>query len=738
MIPTSQLETINNRIRAAIKRRQLSYALEQLDSMAQSASAPWTVKKEVDALRESYSFLRRYALDNVEDPERETMFNNLLSSVARISESIVRLSLVPDSPKQYFSVLRYEQMQPDSSLPQLLKQLEDTADRLSLASLSSNPYSESPEIKRLNGDCDRISRRTFDYIWVSYPLTVDDEKALISFLSNDRIRIELREHLLSAVMLGGMEYYDERRMVILAKVYLSGIKRMEVKALVALVLSIWMQRGSLSGRSFCNIMAAVSERDTWKDDLKMVFLNLVRTRDTDRIARTMNEEVIPQMMKLRPEIFKKFKDLESIDDLSALEDNPDWENLLSNSGVADKLKELNELQSEGGDVMLSTFSSLKLFPFFHNVSNWFLPFYLEQSNVSAVLGESAADLGEMIDMAPLLCDSDKYSMVLSLDRLPAANRRMMLEQFRMQSVNVAELRNSMLNPEMQSRSNVANRYIQDLYRFFTLYRKKNEFRNPFASPINLAAVPLLSAYLNDNDALEAVAEFYFRRKYYAEAYNVFRLLLNDATAGSASMMQKAGYCCQQLGNPQQAYEWYKKSELLAPDSEWTVKRIAQTLRLLGRHAEAIPYYERLSKSTPEDVPLALNLGHCYLAVGDYNKALQSYYKAEYFDSKRNRALRPLAWCTFVEGDYEKSLKYYDRILADKPDDSDFLNAGHLAMAMKDYRRAASLYRRYLQAHNFDIAALDKALEADMAHLRNAAVDPLMLAIAVDAAQYPES
>lgn len=736
MISATQLENISNRVHDAVEKKRVSYALEQLESMAQSAMASWMLKDEINSLKEQFGYLRRYALDNIDDPERKAMFDRLLASIDRLSKSVVRESLIADSPRLYFSVLRYEQLQSDSSLSVLLPQLEDLADRMAMASLSPNPFGISAEIKNLHSEFERIARRAFDLVWVTYPLTVDDENSLMSFLNNERVRIELREHILSAVMLGALEYYDERRLKIMAKVYLSATPHIEIKALVALLISIWMQRDSLTNGTLNLIMDSLRERKEWSEDIKMAFLNLVRTRDADRITRTMNEELIPQMMKLRPEVFKKIRDVDAIDDISSLVENPEWDELISNSGVTEKLKELNELQSEGGDVMLSSFSSLKSFPFFNNVSNWFLPFYLEQGEVSRILGESAADLGEMIDALPVLCDSDKYSMVMSIETMPKESRRMMLEPLKMQAMNVAELRNSVLNADVQSRGNIANKFIQDLYRFFTLYRKKNEFNNPFASPINLASVSLFAEDLKGNDALEAVAEFYFKRKYFAEAYDAYKLLI-ETSDHTVSLMQKMGFCCQQLNDSQSAYEWYKKSELLSPDSNWIAKRLAQTLRVLGRYSEAIPYYERLSNEATEDVGLALSLGHCYLAEGEYKKALQAYYRAEYFDTKHQRALRPLAWCTFIEGDYEKSKKYYERVLAGNPDDNDYLNAGHLAMAMANYREAAKCYRQYLQHHNFDVEKLDNAIKADSKHLVNAGIDSIMLALVMDAAQYPE-
>lgn len=732
MIKTSQLRAINDLIEKALSGGHLSEALGQLEAMATITKAPWNVRSEIERLKQSYGYLRRYALDGVVDPERERMLGEITAGILAQGEAMMRLSEVEESPRQYFSIIRYERLQPDSSITGLLASYRKLTNELSMVMLTA-PV--SPEMDDLMHRHDDVRNRMFNLLWVSHPLTADEAESVGSFILDREVRVELRAHLMAAVMLGAMEYYDERRMILLAKTYMNGDEGLETKALVALVLAMWVQRRALSGRGFRAVMDVVRERKGWREDLKMVFLNLVRTRDTDRISRTMTEDVIPKMMKLRPEILRKFKDLDNPDEMSSIEDNPEWAELLDKTGVADKLRELNDLQTEGSDVMLSTFQSLKMFPFFHQVANWFLPFYVEQTDAASILGDSAEDLGEVIGMAPMICDSDKYSMVFSLERLPRANRRMMLEQFRMQNIDVVELRNTMLNPELTSRSIIANHYIHDLYRFFTLYRRKGEFKNPFATPINLAAVPMLSADLTDSEALDAVGEFYFKRGYYTEALDVFMLLDADS-APSNVRLQKIGYCRQQLGHLEEALDCYRKSELLAPESLWTQRRIAQCLKLLGRHAEALPYFERLATAKPQDLNLALNLGHTYLALGKFDLALKCYFKVEYLEGDAHRSWRPIAWCSFVEGDYERAEKYYGKILDDTPSATDFLNRGHLFMAQGRFNEAAIYYGRFIEANGGDIAKLDSAINSDMPYLRKANVDPTMIALVADAAQYP--
>jgi hypothetical protein len=112
----------------------------------------------------------------------------------------------------------------------------------------------------------------------------------------------------------------------------------------------------------------MKERKGWREDFRTVYMELVKTVDTDRITRKIRDEVVPEMLKLKPEIDKKINlNIENLDP-AEMEENPQWQEMMESSGLADKLKEMSEIQEEGGDVMLGTFERLKTFPFFRKNS----------------------------------------------------------------------------------------------------------------------------------------------------------------------------------------------------------------------------------------------------------------------------------------------------------------------------------------------------------------------------------
>ena len=63
-------------------------------------------------------------------------------------------------------------------------------------------------------------------------------------------------------------------------------------------------------------------------------------------------------------------------------------------------------------------------------------------------------------------------------------------------------------------------------------------------------------------------------------------------------MEKIGYCHNALNNIEESILWYKKAELLNPDSKWLIKNFAVCNRMLGRYAEAAEYYAKALATDP--------------------------------------------------------------------------------------------------------------------------------------------
>ena len=198
----------------------------------------------------------------------------------------------------------------------------------------------------------------------------------------------------------------------------------QLRALTCAMLALLAhkKRTTLS-KAIQSRLAAMVEMSEFEHDVWAVQVQLARSRNTENVKKRVQGDLIPNIMKMRPDIIDKLKDNESqIVDLSDIEANPDWQQWLDESGITRRIEEFNAMQVEGSDVFIATFAHLKSFPFFKTLSNWFLPFYPAHSTVLENLGADKLGLADVIEHAPYLCNSDKYSFCLSLGALPDSQR----------------------------------------------------------------------------------------------------------------------------------------------------------------------------------------------------------------------------------------------------------------------------------------------------------------------------
>lgn len=688
----------------------------------------WRITDRIDHLEQSYSMMLRYAVDGVDDPSRDEIYHSIVRGIFEILDRVNRELSRQKSPAIYFSTLRYEDLQRDT-----LKGLADSylsaLSKLSLYNIAAGNSTAVADVK----EKEELERRIFNRIWVTHPLSPDDVTIVSAMLSGEEVPAYFKDMIVSALLLGLLQYYDESRLNILLDTYQSAKTRViAIRALCAALMAMYVNRSRISGSRLEKRIAALRDTTSWHSDVKEVFLEFIRTRDTERINRKMQEELLPSMLKLRPDIAKRMKG--SAVDMSDMEENPEWQELLDKSGITDKLKELTKMQEDGGDVFMMTFSNLKYFPFFSEVANWFMPFHIDHSSVKDALGGELSTIGDMVASSPFFCDGDKYSFVLALASVPAAQKRMMLSQFDAQRINELELQRATLSGGEVSAGQIANKYVQNIYRFFKLYRRKGDFIDPFSRPINLLQLPFVAPDLTDVETLPVVSEFYFKRGYYEDAAHVFGMLA-DVVPPDAQIYQKLGYCRAKLGDTAGALDYYKQAELLNGESLWTLRRIANCYKELDNPEMALEYYRRVEAKKPDDLGVALSIGHCYLELDRYDDALRYYFKVEFLDDKSTRAWRPIAWTSFVAGDFDQSRSYYEKVLTDHPSASDYLNMGHLYLAAGNIKEALNYYGLSVDNESEGTEGFIRSFKSDVPRLVSAGVSESLLPLIIDALLY---
>lgn len=728
-----------------IERYVAGHRLRDAFSLARSLAEGMmngALAREIASVEEGYRFMLDYAAKGADDPARGEMVRSFGNSVLGIVDRMERDNNKTDTPTCYYNTLRYEEMQRTDSIASLIDAYKHATMQGSLFDMVATGGVHSSKSRQSLAEGEAIERRIFNRLWVTHPLSAADAEAVAGVIASADYPVHFRGLMVWGLVLGGLEFVDERRCDLLLEAYTSVDDRVATAAFVGLMLLLHRGKERPLSAKLRAKLDAFRERAGWADDLRSAYMELVKTIDTDRITRKIRDEVVPEMLKLRPEFDKKLNSkIENLDPAD-LEENPEWSEMLEKSGLADKLKEMSEIQEEGGDVMMGTFSHLKTFPFFNEPANWFLPFHTDYSEFAGNDAAGMQPVAEVIAIAPFLCDSDKFSFMLSLNHVPAAQREMMLSQFKAQGDQLAELQASSLVTGNAGRKNLFNKQVQNLFRFFRLFRRKGEFRNPFEGGVNLVEVEALRGDIMELGMLPLVAEFYFTHGYYEQALQAFRIMEENGAA-EAQLYQKTGYALQKTGDIARAVDYYMKAEMLDGRSDWTLRRLARCLMTLGRPEEALERLRVLEERHPEHAATALNIGRCLVETGRYDEAIAAYYKAEYLDEKSGKALRPLAWCLLLTGNLERSRKYYEKVIeTTDPTPADYLNMGHLALAEGRFKEALNFYSLNITARGTDepdraklIDSFIAEMRADTPYLRMAGVDPTLIPLLVDSLLY---
>lgn len=722
-----------------LKEKRLNEAFARLKQIVAETSN-WQLADNLEKLEQSYRYMIRYMAEGADDPQRNAIHESITAKAYELADMAAEEIVAQTSPKLYYATLRTRRINP-STLGSLLDNHRRAMDKIAVFDEQSDTAkADSSPLLRLLREKEAAESDIFRQIWTSFPTSADDIRSIRLAMADPARPETLKELMAGAMLMNLMEHYNEPLLSLLLDTYASAETKpsLGMKSLCCALIAM-RRHAELVAHSkevearFADLADSASARA----DVMTVFLQFIRSRSTERIRRKVQDELVPKIMKLSPEIRRKLQGSAPSDETDGAEMNPDWQEMLDKSGITKKMQELNKLQIEGSDVFLDSFSRLKNFPFFSDIANWFRPFDPRHSSVAGIFSEKGNTLLTMVDRSQVFCDSDKYSFGLSVAGVPPQQRAMMLSQFDDQNAQIMQEADDELPDPQKQRENIANKYVQNLYRFFNLFRRKEEFYNPFAgSRLNLFDTPFVSGILSDAKSLRLIAEFYFTQECYADALSIFRKIPDTGVPPSADLYQKTGFCLEALKRFPEAVENYERVDLMKPDDPWTLKHLAACHRATGNTKQAIASYKRAEVLQPDNIAVANSIANCLLEEGRPEEALKYFFKVDYMANQGARTLRPIAWCSFLTADFAQSVDYYDRIIADAPTADDYINRGHALLCRGQVKEAVESYLDAVRTKDgCQPGTLIRTIGDDRPYLDKAGVDPTLTAIILDHIRY---
>jgi hypothetical protein len=162
-------------------------------------------------------------------------------------------------------------------------------------------------------------------------------------------------------------FFDTEKFDILFGAFSSADPPVSQRAVVGLLINLYRYDSripfypAITGR-----LKILNEDPEFKRNIERIILQLIRSKETEKLQQRIRDEIIPEMIRISPNLKNKINLDSLMEEGLSEEENPEWEKIFGDSpGLLDKMQEFSEMQMKGSDVFMGSFSMLKTFPFFN-------------------------------------------------------------------------------------------------------------------------------------------------------------------------------------------------------------------------------------------------------------------------------------------------------------------------------------------------------------------------------------
>ena len=511
-------------------------------------------------------------------------------------------------------------------------------------------------------------------IYKQYVINEDDEYRQLGILA--------RPLVISALTLNIIRHYSEDNILLIIDALESSDTTVRVRAYIGIILIVshYYNRYQIFPRLKQIIDEELINQPHRLENIKIAVTDLIRTLETERLSRIMNNEIVPEILKRSS---KNVQDGEiPIIDLEAMTGNPDWTDY--KNSLEQKLVHLSELQAEGSDASFNTFQQQKHLPFFQTLSHWFLPFDTSWSNIANLFRAASMPIEKMLQ-SHYMCDSDCYSLCMAFSFFSAKNKSDINSMIAKYLPGNDESDDN--EPDFkQDNTFIAqtHNYTHNLYRFFRLNNFGFDNLLEEISQYATTIIPLL--FKDDTDRQLDLAHFYFNKEQYQPALDLYLQIIDHAP--SAEIFQKMGYAEEHLEHTEQALKYYTIADTYSPDNIWTLKRM---LACSPNTEQRSKIYDKILQLDPDNKQALIGTARQLTEQKLFDKALEIYYKLDFLYPDTLAIQRQLALCAIYSKKFTTALRYWDKINAVSDDFRDLLNTAHTYLIQKQTQEAIKYY-----------------------------------------------
>lgn len=656
--------------------------------------AAWPNKQTAEKLmgiKEEYHLMEDYWKRGCDDPQREIQYQRLLQRVYALAANIAIHRHTASSAFLANLHASARQQRASWAISEIKHELEDFVSEVAMLQLE--PEERRKEKSReLYKNHQQMMNALFNYIVTSRIWTEGVAHDMEQLLTAPTVDSNDQQLLVAAVTLSLMNRFDMAKFRMLANVYRNANdEAVRQRALVGWALSIDDDFIAVYPEQREVVKTMLQNERTCKE-LTELQMQLVYTLNAENDTATMRDEIMPGLMKNNS--FRITKNgIEEIPE-DPMDDilHPD-ESERRIEELEDAIHRMSDMQKRGADIYFGGFSQMKRFPFFYDMSNWLVPFYIEHPDICQFIERigTGTFLEKALQTGPF-CNSDQYSFVIALqnviDKLPENIRTIMKNGEIMPGGEI-------MVEDTKTQAYIRRKYLMDLYRFFMLFPNRGALCNPFDTSKNEIGMCLfITSELFSGTPLEQ------HKREVVTTLRKHKFLKTAATllASFPEEMRDIQY-----------YLWtedYMKALEIDANNERALAGAARQHFSGGRFDEAAECYDRLTLIRPEKTAYMLNKAVCMVHMEEYDEALKILYQLSYEHDDQN-VRRVMAWTLTCHGRLEQAVGMYEKVMeAEQPLAEDYMNQGYCLWLAGKLEMAAECFRKYSETSGISADADD--------------------------------
>lgn len=638
--------------------------------------------EKLETLKSEYNLMTDYWTQGATDPERDEQYLRLLQRVYILMANIAIHRHL--SATSYLQQLHRNARQTGRpmNLEAIRQEMENFVSEVAMLELEPE-HTRKEKSQALYKAHQQQMNQLFNYLLTSNVWSEGTGRMMEELLASPTIDTNDQQLLVSAVMLSLMNRFDMVKFRTLVGVYRrSTDEHVRQRALVGWVLGIDDDMLHIYPEQRTLVEELLKSKRVCAEVTELQ-IQMIYTMDAEKDTNTVQQEIMPDILKNNTGFRITKNGIEEVED-DALEDvlNPDASEQRMEK-LEQSMRRMIDMQRNGADIFYGGFSQTKRYPFFYDISNWFVPFFSQHPDIAQFVEkyEDNRFLAAIMRKGPF-CNSDKYSFVIAFQQvfsqLPESLRQAMKHGEASMGDIVPE------EGEQQTPALIRRSYLMDMYRFFRLFPNRQTLISPFAkNEHHLAACCFFCSNVFENTPLDA---------YKPEVVRVMKKHLYDYEA--EILLETIPESMHDV----QYYLWtenYEGALRIDPDNERALSARARFYFSHGMYEDADEDYDHLLLLHPGKVSYMLNKAVCLVNMEEYEDALKLLYQLNYEHEEDVNILRVLAWTLTCDGKLEQADKIYQQLTSDQSATSeDYLNKGYCQWLLGRINEADACFDQY--------------------------------------------